>query len=864
MSDGFNGTPMLTSSLLRTKQAIEALGGDVERLPDIATTPPKVRRRKKVGQDLPTTPSTIPPAKKPKTREKAQERRKRLAKVRGDRLGEFVARHTKLYSELPWREFVRRVRGAGDLRVKKEVRASHPAGDLIHRFETNGVPVVLKSKPWSQKTKDARSKRGSHKSCDEHKQFLREEILDFVEKGYWTMLPFRLLKKLPALRLSPMGVIPQRGRQPRLIVDYSYYDVNQDTVRLTPAEAMQFGRALERILYQIRHANPKFGHVYLAKVDLADGFYRLTLSDSSILKLGVAFPKYEGEEQMVALPLSIPMGWVESPPAFCAVTETVADLANNLDPKVTWPEHPLEHLAWTPPPAPESIEVSDKSTALTPPAVHGTIPPVLRPRRKPTAFTDIYVDDFLQGFQGSQQKRRKHLRKLLHAIDMVFRPLEPDDRPTRKHVPSVKKLLKGDAYLSVTKVVLGWFIDTAAGTIELPPHRKERLLDIFKYLDKRRKVPERKWHKILGELRSMVIGIPGSKGLFSMLQLALQKVDTEGNITLDTPTRDQIKDFKHLAHDLAARPTAIAELVPDFPVAIGPHDASGSGMGGVWLPATTNSNIKPTFWRERFPPDIVDDLVSFDNPTGSINNSQLELAGQLAHQDILAHQVNCAYRTIAPLGDNTSAVAWSHKGSSTTAGPTAYLLRLNSLHQRHYKYLSKADYIPGAYNRMADDLSRLWHLTDSQLLTYFNSVYPQSQSWQHATLRPEMLSSLTLALQTKRAAPRSLLKEPPHVMAIGKNGQPTATPLTLTPTYKPTPTSFLFSKFLPFDYDRAISHPAESLSSLGRWRSTYGPSVRRSPAWGPKTHASTWQGTSSLASNNYNRPGPMKTHPRRG
>ena len=121
-----------------------------------------------------------------------------------------------------------------------------------------------------------------------------------------------------------------------------------------------------------------------------------------------------------------------------------------------------------------------------------------------------------------------------------------------------------------------------------------------------------------------------------MLQLALQKVDERGNIYLDQATRDQVLDFKHLAEDLIARPTAIAELVPDFPVALGPHDASGSGMGGVWLPATTNSNIQPLMWREKFPEHISNDLVSFDNPTGSINNSQLELAGQIAHQDVLA------------------------------------------------------------------------------------------------------------------------------------------------------------------------------------------------------------------------------------
>jgi hypothetical protein len=37
-------------------------------------------------------------------------------------------------------------------------------------------------------------------------------------------------------------------------------------------EAMQFGRALERLLFRIRQANPRYGPVYMAKVDLADGF----------------------------------------------------------------------------------------------------------------------------------------------------------------------------------------------------------------------------------------------------------------------------------------------------------------------------------------------------------------------------------------------------------------------------------------------------------------------------------------------------------------------------------------------------------------------------------------------------------------
>ena len=45
---------------------------------------------------------------------------------------------------------------------------------------------------------------------------------------------------------------------------------------------------------------------------------------------GYASPPGPEGKTMVAFPLVLPMGWVESPPQFCAVTETVADLANTV------------------------------------------------------------------------------------------------------------------------------------------------------------------------------------------------------------------------------------------------------------------------------------------------------------------------------------------------------------------------------------------------------------------------------------------------------------------------------------------------------------------------------------------------------
>ena len=103
-----------------------------------------------------------------------------------------------------------------------------------------------------------------------------------INKQQWIILPYSAAKDLPGLRLSPPGVVPQRNRRPRWIVDYFWWDVNSETLPLAPKEAMQFGRVLERIPREILFADPKLGPVYLSKLDISDGFYRIDLAVEDI------------------------------------------------------------------------------------------------------------------------------------------------------------------------------------------------------------------------------------------------------------------------------------------------------------------------------------------------------------------------------------------------------------------------------------------------------------------------------------------------------------------------------------------------------------------------------------------------------
>ena len=106
------------------------------------------------------------------------------------------------------------------------------------------------------------------------------------------------------------------------------FGVNDHTVVKLPPKVMQFGGALSHILWLLHHMDPNEGPVYLAKFDISDGFYYLCLEPDDAPKLAVLMPKYDEEPQLIAVPLSLTMGWVSSPPTFCPASETAANITN--------------------------------------------------------------------------------------------------------------------------------------------------------------------------------------------------------------------------------------------------------------------------------------------------------------------------------------------------------------------------------------------------------------------------------------------------------------------------------------------------------------------------------------------------------
>ena len=108
-------------------------------------------------------------------------------------------------------------------------------------------------------------------------------------------------------------------------------------------------------------------------------------------------------------------------------------------------------------------------------------------------------------------------------------------------------------------------MDSEALTLTPPPCCLDWLCKVLQWLQPpRKRLATSKWHRLLGDFRSLSPALPGTQGLFSVLQHALSGGD-KLRVLSNQLVNNTEANFAELANYLAVRPTHLRELVPTAP-----------------------------------------------------------------------------------------------------------------------------------------------------------------------------------------------------------------------------------------------------------------------------------------------------------
>lgn len=630
---------------------------------------------------------------------------------------------------------------------------AHPAGPMLAHFGTHGCPVEISS-DWTLEQLDQAVQYGAHPSAEsiEATTALRTEALEKVDQGfarlvYWKDLRAQIVSgaKLHT-KISPIAAIPHKSRLFRMILDLSNKgqrrrgqtatpSVNELTdPNSAPSQSMdQLGNTLGRVIYAVATQPTSKGPILFCKLDIKDGFWRMCVPKDSTENFCYVLPQLPGQplsDIQLVVPDSIQMGWTKSPDFFSAGTETGRDIAEWLRKLPSLPPHPLEshtlnhsdpHFYQHHFPSPQSLddpELCEKFFHLF----------------------EVFVDDYIGLVQSTDVSvLQHHSRALLHGIHQIFPPPLATGHDASENPISLKKLVvDGDGIWDTVKEILGWIFNGLERTMQLPASKVQKLRDTIHQTLRDGRIQRKAFESLIGKCQHACLGIPGGRALLPPLYKALAAANKANqhlvHIHPKSAQANALADLQTFIKLLGDNPIHCQQLVPGQPAYIGYCDACKFGAGGIWLSGI--QNLHPIVWRIKWPQPIVDRLTD-----GTLTINDLEMAGILLQYLLLEQLVPMKHLHTAVWCDNTSAVIWTTKMSSSKSLigqqlTRALAARMITNKSSHLAALS----IAGIDNPLADLASRSFRktgaqgnydLTDSAFLTKFNSdfVLPQNTSW---------------------------------------------------------------------------------------------------------------------------------------
>ena len=652
----------------------------------------------------------------------------------------------------------------------------HPAAQLLQEYAEMGCPVKT-GKPWTREMMEEAVQRGPHQLAltPEALEHFAEEVKEKVHKGQAVLVAWDDIKDNPPqeLKISPVAAIPHKSKAYRTILDLSYRirlknggvirSVNDTTEKVAPQGAIdQIGESLSRIIHAFAEADED-AKIFMAKWDIKDGFWRMGGEKGQEYNFAYVLPQPPGNPIMLVIPTSLQMGWVESPPLFCAASETARDIIE-------------EYIETDVSSLPTHKFIKHVMTS-------NTIQELPDTGREETGFNymvEVYVDDFMSIVIPVTRQQLDHVATaVMTGIHDVF----PADEDDEEDPISLKKLTKGEGEYDTRKTLLGFDFNGVDKTMWLEEAKREKLLTVLKgwirMARRERGIAFAEFRSVTAKIRHAFVCIPQGVALLSPCNRILKAEPPYVYLHRNVHLLQAIKGCRTMLRESLHEPTRCRELTSRWPDFVGIVDASSHGVGGVVF--GENSKCVPTVFRWQWPIEITREVNTAENPGGRITNSDLEMAGMvMAWLVIEGVGGDLTEKTIALFGDNTPSISWINKLASKQSIVAEQLVQAIALRLKTNKACPLVtSHIEGKRNEIADVPSRSfgsnkdWHCeTNQKFLSLFNSLFPlpNQTSWTVFQMNPDVATRITSILLMKRFELEEWKRLPPigsHVGTIG-------------------------------------------------------------------------------------------------
>jgi hypothetical protein len=246
-------------------------------------------------------------------------------------------------------------------------------------------------------------------------------------------------------------------------------------------------------------------------------------------------------------------------------------------------------------------------------------------------------------------------------------------------------------------------------------------------------IPFKEFESVVAKLRHVLTCIPGGVGLLSPCNRVLKVQSPYVYLHQNARVLNAIEGCQTLLRESTREPTRCPELTCGWPDFIWIVDASSHGIGGVIFGEL--SGCKPTVFRWQWPEDIQSQIKTFENPNGTITNSDLEMAGLLLLW--LAMEEVCGplwEKQIVLFSDNSPTIGWVTRLASKRSLVAKHLVQALALQFKIQRACPLTpSHIKGKCNAISDVPSRSFRSNptwkcdmDADLLTLFNSLSAKS------------------------------------------------------------------------------------------------------------------------------------------